>query len=1049
MVAEIVQKEIPVFNYFAPLAGYMDNYDASGCVEDNDSDSPGQLGASPDVKQKADVIYIDDPCTMSHHNINTVKGNCTHGQITCSHTRHSGSHAKSWCHKCYSALGKACGKIKNKKGLKMAHINVRSLPPKIEEIRYIVNQMDLDVLCINETWLDGSISDTEIDIDGYFLLRKDRNRNGGGVCMYVSERITFREREDLYINDIEALWVEIKASPEICILVCSVYRPPAESNEYFDKMLDVFDKASLEDSEMCILGDLNYDYSIDLSISNNPVYYLENLYSLKQLIEKPTRVTQSTKTIIDVILSSLSERHSVSDVAEIALSDHFLLYTCIDIEMEKKNHKTVRYREYKNFNESNWLNELRISTVFKDITTNVDLLNAWQLWKIEFNRICNEHAPIKEVRVKQRCNPWISSEIIKLMYQRDYAHKKAVSLNSNKLWSEYKSLRNKVTSKVAISKKYYLAEVEKNYCSDPKKMWKKINRIVSQTKKSRIPPDMTANAFNEFYANVGKKVSAKCHNTVETTWKNPDCIYKFSFNTISRQDVLKQLQKLDSDSCLDVLDMDSKLLKLGAELLCDSLTHLFNLSLETSVVPSDWKLSRITPIYKGKGCLHAHGNYRPISVVGVIGKLMERNVYIQLLSYITDHHLISLDQFAFLKNHSTQTSLHRIIDDWLEAIDSGEIIGVSFLDIEKCFDTINHNILLRKLEHIGIQDSELFWFKSYLADRSQLVRCNGEESPPTKIDIGVPQGSILGPILFLIYINDIVQHISSGSCNMYADDIAIYATGNSTEEVNAKLQRATTDAYMWYEGNKLSVNINKSNVMLIGSSRQINDLSAVNLSISLGEYQLNQIQSTKYLGVTIDNNLTWNEHVGNLSSKISRQLITLRRASKVAPKSLLEKMYKSNIMPTMEYACSVWGCWSVSQENMIHRLQKRAARIITNNYDFINTRGDSLMTTLKLQPFSERVKYFTRTLMYKAIHGTAPFWLNNNILMACESHNRDTRNSRSMNVCIPNMNREFFKHSFQYRGAIYWNQLPEVIKEATSINAFKRLYKTQVGISCS
>ena len=249
---------------------------------------------------------------------------------------------------------------------------------------------------------------------------------------------------------------------------------------------------------------------------------------------------------------------------------------------------------------------------------------------------------------------------------------------------------------------------------------------------------------------IGEKVSTKLHKQDVQEWKNPSPIYSFTFESICVETVYNDLQSLDCESNSDVLNLDTKLLKLSANVICKPLTHLFNLSLNSKIIPGEWKLARITPIYKGTGDIHLETNYRPISVLSHIAKIFEKRVHEQLVHYLEFHSLITPYQSAYLKKHSTVTCPHRVVDDMCESIDDGLVCGVCFLDIEKCFDTINHDILLQKLKHYGIGGNAFDWFRDYLCGRRQCVRVDNITSELRPCPIGVPQGSILGPILFLL-----------------------------------------------------------------------------------------------------------------------------------------------------------------------------------------------------------------------------------------------------------------------------------------------------------
>ena len=661
------------------------------------------------------------------------------------------------------------------------------------------------------------------------------------------------------------------------------------------------------------------------------------------------------------------------------------------------------------------------------------------MWKNEFLKISNKHAPFVERRLKSRSNPWITPNIVKLMYRRDFLHKRAVTLKDESAWDEYKNMRNAVNREVNTTKRIYYDNVVTLNRNEPKILWRKINDLVREKKSSNSNVhDISASEFNRYFSTIGKKVSSKLPKQGMPKWKNPASIYSFTFKNIDVAAVHGDLHSLDGDSGNDVLQLDAKLLRMSADVICRTLTHLYNISLSSKIIPGEWKLARITPIYKGSGDVHRETNYRPISVLSHVAKIFERNVHEQIVNYLEHHCFITPYQSAYLKKHSTVTCLHRVIDDMCENIDDGLVCGVCFLDIEKCFDTIDHDILLQKLKWYGIDGHELDWFKSYLYDRKQCVRVDNITSDVTSCPIGVPQGSILGPILFLLYVNDFAQYIENQNCNIFADDAMIYSFGRDIPEMESNLQCALNSLTPWYSANRLSISAQKSAVMLIGKQSQVKNSI---LAVSINGDPLEQVCSTKYLGVTVDNTLSWDSQCDNLCFKLAGKIAVLRRIRSFVKTETLKLLYEKTIQPVMDYACSVWCNTKKSNINKLQRVQNYAARIITGNFDYINTQSIDVLRSLRWATVQERCDYFTAVLMFKAICGLTPMYMTDNIVMAAETHDRDTRLSNSNDVNIPPHNSDVLKRSFIYNGSVIWNKLPDEIRMATDVSDFKWRYK--------
>ena len=466
----------------------------------------------------------------------------------------------------------------------------------------------------------------------------------------------------------------------------------------------------------------------------------------------------------------------------------------------------------------------------------------------------------------------------------------------------------------------------------------------------------------------------------------------------------------------------------------------------SGVFKQDWKNARVSPIYKNDGDINDENNYRPISVIGHIAKMIESLVSCQIIDYLESHSFISMDQSAYLKMHSTQTCLHRVIDDWLEHINDDEITGACLLDISKCFDSINHTILLKKLEMYGFTGTEIKWFSSYLNGRRQVVNFNNETSESCEISCGVPQGSVLGPILFLLFINDISNFTVEGCVlNMYADDVIIYTSAVSTHELEHKLQSCIDNISKWYNMNKLCVNKKKSCVIVIGSKFQLRSLNLDDFAISVDTDKLQLVEQAKYLGLMVRDDLSWDDHILELCRKMNYYVHMFRRLRKILPSQLLLNIYKSYVQSKIDYGLSIWGCTTEFNLDRIQRIQNLLARIIYNNFDYINSRGIDMVRSLKLQTIRERRDYFLCTLMFKCIHGLAPHYLCNDVTMHVDIHGYDTRSAENMDLYLPSCSKEIYKRSFLYKGSSLWNQLPSTLKDSMSLNEFKRNYRLLYG----
>ena len=932
----------------------------------------------------------------------------------------------------------------------MAHINVCSLRRKLDQIRHIISKHDYDIFGVSETWLDCNIPDSELGIDGYTLFRKDRNSGrGGGVCVYVKCCHDVILREDLMIDDVDAIWIEIMVG-KINYLISVVYRPPSAHADYYEKILDMLDKVETEEKDNFIMGDLNFDYKLDESLSSNPLYYIENAYGYTQMITEVTRKTAKTESIIDVLLTSNPELHTKSGTVKYALSDHYLIQSIITLPSKNacqvsQSHNEVSYRDFKQFDHHSFTEDIKnANEQFVKLDNDI----TWEMWKNKFLDICNKHVPLIKVRLKTRKNPWITPDIVKMMYERDHLHARAVKYGDPILMDSYRKLRNRITSEIEKKKFEHFSNMN-NVCKrNPRKIWEELKSVLpDKINFKSIPKNLNADTFNKYFVDAPQILNSKFPKEPEELyWKGSESIYTFKFKEITAHDVMKYFSNLPDKSGGDVLGFDRKLLEIAAPYIAESLCLVINMSLASGCFHDDWKFARVTPVYKQAGNINFPGNYRPISVIGHIAKMIESLIGVQMINYLEEHNFISTDQSAYLKRHSTITSLHRVIDDWLESMNDDMLIGAVFYDISKCFDTINHDLLLKKMFKYGFRGNEQLWFKSYLNYRKQKVNINGQQSSFLLIADGVPQGSVLGPLLFLLFINDISNFTTDDcSLNLFADDSISYVAAHNISELQMKLQKCVDSISQWYLKNRLTVNASKCKMMVIGTSARLKMTSLDDLNVMYEGNPLDLVEKTKYLGLHLSSDLNWDTHIMEICKQLNYYLHLLRRLKRVLPRDLLMTVYKAYFQSKFDYGISVWGCTTQSNIQKIQRMQNRAARIITGCYDFINIRGIDLVNELNLQNITERRDYFLCNLMFKAIHGLAPTYLSDSIIMNADMNEYSTRGAQNRNVYQPRPRIEKYKNSFLYKAGELWNALPVFVKESLDLEMFKRNYKAFKG----
>ena len=608
----------------------------------------------------------------------------------------------------------------------------------MDEIKILLNsQENIDIFCLSETFLTNEFSDAELNIPNYDCARKDRQSHGGGLIIYTKSNLPCSCRYDLEINHIEMLWLEVRHNKQKPFLICYCYRPPSATSEWTEKSEQSIDIATSEDKEIILLGDFNFNM-LSVKAWLRKTEYL----NLIQLVQNPTRVTNSTETIIDHVYSNMPDNITHISVPFYAISDHYPV--CVTRKITNFNgkgpvHKFISYRETKSFNEANFIYDLEsqpwsIMSIFDNASDALDYFTNL------FNSVLNKHAPKKKRRVKRSKQPnWINPEILSAIKKRDSYHK-------DKNMEQYCLWRNKVKTLIQSSKSNFYSESISNNHNNPKQLWQNLHDVTNLSTKQQtsfindengnpiLDPEDTANKFNNFFTSLHKNLtlrntdqtfnSTKIHNFVH---ERVPCDTEFSLPSVNISFIQKQLQNLKVNKATGIDELSAKFLKLSASVISQPLATILNLSIQNGTYPDALKKAKVTLIFK-KGERSDINNYRPISVLPVITGIFERHVSSCLISFLETYKLVYEHQSGFRRHHSCQTSLTEIVDKWLTALNNNETVGTVFLDLSKAFDLVNHQLLLQKLAAYKFSSSTLSWFDSYLKNRYQQVSISGKLS---------------------------------------------------------------------------------------------------------------------------------------------------------------------------------------------------------------------------------------------------------------------------------------------------------------------------------
>ncbi len=930
----------------------------------------------------------------------------------------------------------------NYRGLRMCNLNIVTLIAKIEHVKLFLGTTGVEILALNETRLDGNIDSDELHIPGYVLYRNDRNRKGGGVAMYVSEK--YSSQLISMNDDIESLWVKLELPHNNYFYVGTAYRSERMVNKgyFFEKLENQLHVIGTSSKDIFLMGDFNLDALQNLAPS---LKHICQLFQLKQLIKEPTRVTKTSESCIDLIFTNTANNriHS-SGVIPCGLSDHSLIYVVKKCIKPRYKPRLIKTRSFRNFNEVDFCDDLKkVPWHVIEYSDCVD--DVWNMWKQLFLEICDKHAPFVNIRCKGYSAPWINDEYLQMSKKRDYYKCKAEKEKSDEAWSLYRETRNRVNNLAkSLKRKYYSTKI--NNCNgDSAKLWKTLKELLPNKKSGSCinsvkdengecctEPKDIADSFNKFFVSIGKKL-AQAYDDVEHNDTNvniqPDSDVHFDFKDIDADFVFKNLSSLDIKKATGLDGIHAKLLKLGASEIYQSLTYILNLSLKSGIVPTEWKHAKVSPLFK-EGNRDDTNNYRPISVLPVVMKIFESAVNAQLRDFLVQYNILVDQQSGFRAKHSTSSTLIDVTDFILNNMNDGLITGAIFLDLKKAFDTVNHDILLTKLYNLGIRGTEHKWFTNYLTSRYQSVVINGVLSDTLKIDIGVPQGSILGPLLFILYINDLTSVIDN-KCKvvLYADDTALFYASNDPEDLQSVLNTQLQNVGKWLRQNKLTLNVKKTNLMLIGTAMRLTKYKDVRAFVFNEE--LCRVSHCKYLGVEIDENMNWNKNTDKLCNKISKRIGVVRRLRSCLDINILNTLYRSMILPVFDYCDVVFCNCSGLNLDRLEKMQNRAARAITGYPPWHS--ATELREKLGWTSIQNRWLIHKCIYVFKCLNDLVPPYLHSKFNFVNTTHNVNTRSSASKLLAI----NECHLRSFKYQGAIEWNKLPQHIRAINSFHIFK------------
>ena len=883
-------------------------------------------------------------------------------------------------------------------------------------------------------------------------MRLDRNWNdegnktqgtkrGGGVACYIKANIKYSDTKYEALNksckDLEMLWVSIEIENMRPLVVITVYRPPQgdykKCNTFMNEALE---RANLKDNtDVFILGDFNIDLMDKNSVKSKELEFTARSLGLKQLVKDHTRIAhrngQVSKTKLDLIFSN-SDFIAETRTLNYNISDH--LAVAVTRKKSKGKVEKVEFsgRTYKNYIKEDFQNNL-VNSDWEGFCTHNDPTILWDIMERTILEQANYFCPLKHFRVKALREPWITNEAVESIRDKDKLLKKAKRTGREEDWVEARLARNRVGRDLENLRADFLREQQEVNKNDPKKFWKTISTIFpgkkGKTSKiwlknhrndTQIEQIDTANYINTFFTNIGKDLAQQYNNE----WRYYGDI---SQNSIDRpitnaEEVHKLCKEINPMKSSGMDELSSKLCKDAFLVLSEQLAHLFNCSLNSGCFPDKWKIAKIIPLFKG-GDRENVNNYRPVSLLPLPGKLLEKIVHKRISNFWDENGTLTANQGGFRKGHSTVATIADLTDDLFQQINLGNTTLATFVDLRKAFDTVNLDILKRKLQLAGIRNTFFNWCNNYLTNRFQCTLANNIRSSMLPITCGVPQGSVLGPLFFLIYVNDVQRAVPNCGVKLYADDTVLYQSGVNKEEARVMMQRSVNDFKLWCNVNALTINVSKTKVMSFATRSKVKKCKDINIEI--GSEKLKVVPSYKYLGMILDSTLSYTNHISSIVKVISHKITLLAKLRKYLTSEVAVLIYKSMLLPYFDYADVIFHKANVKDIGRLQTLQNKCLRICLRQDRRFSTDGAHKSTGV---PFlKHRRSAHVNNFMFGRKSNKA---LLNNREIRTRAHDAPL-----FNVVMPRC--EAFKRSVGYFGSTDWNNLPAEMRNIDTYLAFK------------
>ena len=1004
-------------------------------------------------------------------------------------------------------------------GIRIYHFNKGSsfLANGMHEIENIIIKHRPHLLGISESNFFRGHDYDNVQIENYkFITAKtleNEDLKVSRVCVYLHNSMVGKIREDLMDENFSSIWLEVGLPQKRKILVGNAYREwgfmrqvdpsvsrdLAAQKERWSIFLGQWERALAEDKEVIVTGDMNInhlEWTRDDLPATNQTQKLKPLISelfsrifphgVSQLVTSVTRVRENQpQSGLDHFYSNQPTKLSPIQVINCGGSDHFLIGATRYANSIKRNVRYITKRCYKNFKKEDFIFAVRQISWWQLYACD-DVEIALQMLTTNLTKILDEMAPIRTIQIRENYAPWLSSETKQLMAERDRAQKVAAETKSANDWKLFKRIRNKVNSILRNEKRNWQRKKFKDCedVNDTKQIWKTVKSSLNWTTsgaptqlfyggKLENQPSGLATCMNQFFIskveNLRESIGRSNINPLsklQQLMSTRTCVFKLK--PVHPDTVDELISNLRNSGSAGLDYIDTGIIKLVKDEILPPVTHVINLSIKQSRFPSTFKKAKVVPLHKSGDRLNPK-NYRPVAILPVLSKLLERAVFIQMIDYFETNNLLHPNHHGFRANHNTTTALIQMFDTWVEAMDKEEATGVCLLDMSAAFDMVCHPVLLDKLVLYGFDKASHEWIRSYLDGRKQTVCIDGTCSPLLSLEVGVPQGSIIGPLLYIIFTNDLPETIHNhppqdepqpdhpqhsfnmhcstcGSICCFADDSSYSYSSKDSEDIKEQISEKYNTISEYMKCHELKLNSDKTHLMLLMSdaSRKANPQFTISLDTQAETIEPSKCE--KLLGCIIGQNLKFTEHIQNsdesMLKTLSKRLGALKKVSKNTSFKTRKMVANGIILSKILYLIPLWSGCENYLLNSLQIVQNKAARLVTKCGK--RTPIKSLLSQCGWLSVAQLSVYHSLLLVYKVLSTKSPMYLYTKLQGVQEAKHYETRfvlnRKRNLSIVLDEESQaecNIAKKSFKYRATSQWNALPVDIREEQTLKKFK------------